>query len=71
MNGTKLWYQSKLVWIGIIQTAIAVLLSASDLLQKGAITPADITIFLAGILTIIMRIWFTSTTLIVGGGGGQ
>jgi hypothetical protein len=68
MNGNKLWYQSKLVWLGILQTVIAILLSASDLLAKGTITPSDITIFLAGILTIIIRIWFTSTVVTLGGG---
>jgi len=59
----KLWYVSKLVWLGVLQTVIAVLLSAADLLAKGTITPVDIVLFLAGVLTIIIRVWFTDAPI--------
>ena len=34
----KPWYQSKVVWAGILQTLSAVLLSAADLVNKSAIS---------------------------------
>lgn len=59
----KLWYTSKLVWLGILQTVFAILMSASDLVSKGALTPQDALVFLAGICTIVIRVWLTDTAI--------
>jgi hypothetical protein len=56
----KLWYKSKLVWLGILQVVVAVLMSLANLLHQETISPADISLFLAGVVTIIIRIVFTA-----------
>jgi hypothetical protein len=56
---TKKWYQSKGVWLGILTTLSAVLLSLADLVAKGTLTAADIILFASGVVQIIIRIWFT------------
>ena len=55
----KPWYKSKLVLIGILQTVIGALSLVADLLGKSQITAQDITLLSVGILTVILRIWFT------------
>ena len=56
----KKWYQSKIVWLGIIQTLIGALGLVSDLLGKGTISSQDITLLSIGILNVILRVWFTT-----------
>jgi hypothetical protein len=56
----KKWYQSKMVWLGIITTLIGALGLVSDLLGKPTVSPQDITLLLSGILGIVLRVWFTT-----------
>jgi hypothetical protein len=64
---TKKWYESKLVWLGIITTVLGCLPLIGVYVQ--AIAPevaliVDATIALiAGILTVILRVWFTDTSI--------
>ena len=52
---TKRWYESKTVWVGILQIIIAVCLAVADFVTVGDFT-APAFIFLAvGILTIVLR----------------
>lgn len=60
---TKKWYESKLVWVGIISTLIAILTLLGEFLQNGNFEPVAITTFTSGILVIILRIWFTNTQI--------
>ena len=63
----KAWYTSKIVWVGIISTVLAILpiLAAYvKLISPQAATVIDATVaMLAGVLTVILRVWFTSSTL--------
>lgn len=59
----KLWYKSKLVWLGIFQVVIGALASLTALLQKEVITPADISFFAMGVMTIVLRVFFTDTAV--------
>lgn len=59
----KLWYKSKLVWLGIFQVVIGALASLTALLQKEVITPADISFFVMGVMTIVLRVFFTDTAV--------
>jgi hypothetical protein len=55
---------SKIVWLGIIQTLIGALLEISDYLSTGK--PFDalgIILIVIGILTVILRVWFTDTPI--------
>jgi hypothetical protein len=57
---TKPWYESKLTWLGILQVGIAFGTLLSEFLTKGIYDPASITLLVTGLLTIIIRVFFTS-----------
>jgi hypothetical protein len=59
----KTWYQSKLVWLGVIQFLIGCLGLVGEFLNKGDSSPFAVTVLLTGVLTIVMRIWFTDTSI--------
>ena len=61
----KMWYQSKLVWLGVIQFLIGALGLAGEFLQKGDYSPFAVTVLFAGVLTVVLRIWFTDAQTIV------
>lgn len=60
---TKSFWQSKIVWIGIIQTLIASLALVGEFLSQTNFNPVAVTTLVTGILTIILRIWFTDSSI--------
>ena len=60
---TKPWYQSKLVWLGIIQTLIGIAGLLADFFGAGNFTAQAITLLVMGALTVVMRVWFTDTEI--------
>ena len=60
---TKKWYQSKLVWLGVITTLLGVLPLVQQLVSQASIQPADFVALFSGILTVILRVWFTNTEI--------
>lgn len=59
----KSWYESKLVWLGVIQTLLGSLGVLYEFLERGDFSPAAVVLSVSGILTVIMRVWFTSTVI--------
>ncbi len=60
----KPFYISKLVWLGIVQTLIGALTVVSEYLKSGKpIDPLGIILIVTGILTVILRIWFTDVPI--------
>jgi antibiotic biosynthesis monooxygenase (ABM) superfamily enzyme len=57
------WYKSKLVWLGVIMTVLGILPLISSLLSQTTVAPSDFVGLLGGILTVILRIWFTDTAV--------
>lgn len=51
----KKWYQSKLVWTGVIEIALGALDLLNDMLIQDTITPSGLIIILMGVLTIVLR----------------
>ena len=60
----KVWYKSKLVWLGVLITFQGMIPIATELVNKQVISPADVLVALSGVATVIIRIWFTDTTLV-------
>lgn len=60
---SKNWFESKIVWVGIINTLIASLTLAGEFLTKADFSPVAVTVLITGILTIILRVWFTDTEI--------
>lgn len=62
---TKKWYQSKLVWLGVLTTLLGIFPLVNVYIH--AVAPgAELVVeatgaFLAGIITVVLRIWFTDT----------
>ena len=59
----KAWYQSKLVWLGVIQFLIGCLGLIGEFLKNGDYSPFAVTVLLTGVLTVVMRVWFTDTSI--------
>lgn len=60
---SKVWYQSKLVWLGVIQTLIGGLGVLGEFLQKADYSPFAMTAVATGILTVVLRVWFTNSVI--------
>ena len=60
---TKLWYESKTVWAGILEILIAVCLLVADFLTVENFTLPAFALLAAGIFTIVLR--FVTDTPIV------
>ena len=60
----KVWYQSKLFWLGVIQTLIAILGLVADWLNAGNYTEPSVIMLVSGCLTIVLRIWFTDSPVV-------
>lgn len=60
----KSWYQSKLVWLGVIQTLIGSLGLVATYLADGVYTPEKFVLLASGILTVILRVWFTDSPVV-------
>jgi hypothetical protein len=59
MNGTKSWYQSKLIWFGALQFFAG----GTDSLLKTEDLPPEVykwVLMFSGVMTVIMRTWFTT-----------
>ncbi len=59
----KRWYESKIVWVSIIQTAIGILALLAEYLRAGDYSPVALTLLVSGVLTCILRIWFTDMAI--------
>lgn len=59
----KAWYESKLVWLGALQFLIGALGLLAEFLQKGDYSPFAVTMLVTGVLTVVMRVWFTNTEI--------
>jgi hypothetical protein len=57
------WFKSKLVWLGVIMTLAGILPLVSSLLSQQAIAASDFVGLFGGILTVILRVWFTNSTI--------
>jgi len=59
MTGSKLWYQSKVFWLGVITTLLGIIPIVTELASQTAVTPAALGTAATGILIVIVRVWFT------------
>jgi hypothetical protein len=64
---SKPWYQSKIVWLGILTTLLGVFPLVNEyvkIVAPAAVIVVDATLVLvAGIVTAVIRIWFTDTAI--------
>ena len=60
---TKLWYQSKSLWLGVILTLAGIVPLVAELLNGEAVTPQGIVLLFGGVLAVVLRVWFTDTQI--------
>lgn len=60
----KKWYESKLLWIGVLTSAVGILEVLTVWLEAAQFQPQDFTMLIVGVLTVVMRVWFTDTKLV-------
>jgi len=68
MINTKPWYKSKIVWAGVVVTLLGIFPLVNIFVRAVApqvvsLTEAIIAL-VAGILTVIWRIWFTDSQVV-------
>lgn len=60
----KKWYESKLVWLGVLQTVIGVADVLRGLLERGELSgPTGVLLAVSGVATVIIRVWFTDAAI--------
>ena len=59
----KNWWESKLVWLGVIQALIGILGLVAQFLELGDFTAGAVVALVAGILTVVFRIWYTDAEI--------
>lgn len=58
---TKAWYQSKIVWLGIVTTILGIVPILVELARSYNVDVVAVGTAIIGILTVIVRIWLTDT----------
>lgn len=61
-NGTKSFYLSKIVWLNVLTTVVAVL----TLLQDNPLIPPEAQPYVlaaVGIVNVVLRVWFTDMAI--------
>jgi Mg2+/citrate symporter len=53
----KPWYKSKTVWMNAVLTLVAMI----ELLKGLPWVSPEILVFVAGVLNVVLRVWFTSS----------
>jgi hypothetical protein len=61
---TKPWYWSSFVWLGVVETVIGALELVATYLENGDFTPTALVLLVAGIFTVIRRVWGTPAKLV-------
>lgn len=61
---TKPWFYSSLVWTGVIETVIGGLQLVAAYLDGGDYSPTALVLLIAGIFTVIRRVWGTNVKLV-------
>lgn len=51
----KLWYQSRTMWVGVVEFLIGALGIVATFLHLGIYTPESIVLLVVGFLTILLR----------------
>ena len=51
----KAWYQSKTIWVGVLEILIGVLGLVATFVGKGVYTPEAVVFLVVGVLTIVLR----------------
>lgn len=57
------WYQSKLVWLNIVNTLIGAGALLAEYLNKGDYSPAAVVLLVTGILGVVLRVYFSGTSI--------
>lgn len=59
----KAWYESKIVWVGVLETAIGALQLFSEWYSASDFSVPGVVNLVIGVLLIVLRIWFTDTEI--------
>lgn len=60
---SKKFFESKLNWVGIVQFLVGVFTFIQGWLEAGDFSPFGIFALISGVVTIILRTWFTDSSI--------
>ena len=54
---TKPWYESKLLWVGVLTVLLGIIPLVQEMLLKGPIDLNSILTVVSGAIVILLRVW--------------
>jgi hypothetical protein len=57
---TKAWYQSKLVWMGVLTALLGIIPLVQEMIDKGPVDTTAILTLVSGVIVIALRVWTNS-----------
>jgi hypothetical protein len=57
---TKPWYQSKLVWMGVLTALLGIIPLVQEMINKGPVDTTAILTLVSGVIVIALRVWTNS-----------
>jgi hypothetical protein len=57
---TKKWYQSKLVWMGVLTALLGIIPLVQEMIDKGPVDTTAILTLVSGVIVIALRVWTNS-----------
>jgi hypothetical protein len=57
---TKPWYQSKLVWMGVLTALLGIIPLVQEMIDKGPVDTTAILTLVSGVIVIALRVWTNS-----------
>ena len=59
----KKWYESKTVWLAVLQTVLGVLALVATFLEVAEFTAPAIVMLTMAALQVVIRVWFTDAAI--------
>jgi hypothetical protein len=54
---TKKWYESKLVWLGVLTALLGIIPLVQEMIAKGPVDVTAILTLISGIVVVVLRVW--------------
>jgi hypothetical protein len=53
----KNWYESKLVWMGVLTALLGIIPLVQEMVSKGPVDFTAVLTLLSGVIVVVLRVW--------------
>jgi hypothetical protein len=53
----KNWYESKLVWMGVLTALLGIIPLVQEMISKGPVDATALLTLLSGVIVVVLRVW--------------